>query len=399
MRVVWCAMRHERNAVVLQSGGGTAVMNRSLRGVGDAALSSRAFASVYGARHGVEGLVSGDLVELGGRSDRVWTRIARSPGAALGSTRRKVTDDDLPPIFRTLARHRISHLFLIGGNDSAENAMLLADEHGSRGLDLTVMSVPKTIDNDLAGTDHSPGYGSAARFVALATMGAGRDAEGMGTASPMTVMEVMGRDTGWLAASSALAKREERDAPHLICVPETPVCEETFLERMEDAYRRFGFAVAVVAENARGPDGVLGRQDEPRFVDDFGHPYYMGAGGYLSGLAGRRLGVRVRYEKPGTIQRSMATLVSPTDAAEAEQAGREAVRFALEGRSGEMVSLVREPGGTYGCGFTTVPLSSVVGRVQAMPARYLDTSLGMATSDFVVYARPLAGRLPIFGRL
>ena len=171
------------------------------------------------------------------------------------------------------------------------------------------------------------------------------------------------------------------------------------MERMEDAYSRFGFAVAVVAENARGPDGVLGRQDEPRFVDDFGHPYHMGAGRYLAGLAERRLGVRVRYEKPGTIQRSMATLVSPTDAAEAERAGREAVRFALEGRSGEMVSLVRRPGAAYACDFSTVPLSSVAGRVQAMPARYLDTSLGMATPDFVEYARPLAGRLPIFGRL
>ena len=392
-------MRHERNAVILQSGGCTAVMNRSLHGVADEALSSRAFATVYGARHGVEGLASGDLIDLGGRSDRVWTRIARSPGAALGSTRRRVIDEDLPPIFRTLDRHRISHLFLIGGNDSAENAMLLADERGSRGFDLTVMSVPKTIDNDLVGTDHSPGYGSAARFVALATMGAGRDAEAMGTASPMTVIEVMGRDTGWLTASSALAKRDERDAPHLICVPETPVCEETFLERMEDAYRRFGFAVAVVGENARGADRVLGRLDEPRFVDDFGHPYYVGAGSYLAGLAGSQLGVRVRYEKPGTIQRSMASLVSPTDAAEAERAGREAVRFALEGRSGEMVSLVRESGAAYGSGFTTVPLSSVAGRVKAMPACYLDTSLGMPTPDFVDYVLPLAGRLPLFGRL
>ena len=391
-------MRHERNAVVLQSGGCTAVMNRSLYGIVDEALSSGAFASVHGARRGVEGLASGDLVDLGGRSERAWTRIARSPGAALGSTRRRVTDDDLPPILRTLARRGIGHLFLIGGNDSAENAMLLAD-HSSRDIDLTVMSVPKTIDNDLAGTDHSPGYGSAARFVALATMGAGRDAEAMGAASPMTVMEVMGRDTGWLAASAALAKREERDAPHLICVPETPVCEETFLERMEDTLRRFGFAVAVVAENARGPDGVLGRQDEPRFVDDFGHPYHAGAGRYLAELAESRLGARVRYEKPGTIQRSMAALVSPTDAAEAERAGREAVRSALEGRSGEMVSLVREPGAAYGCGFTTVPLSGVAGRVRAMPARYLDVSLGMATPDFIEYAGPLAGRLPTFGRL
>ena len=392
-------MPHERNAVILQSGGCTAVMNRSLHGAADEALSSGAFAGVYGARYGVEGLASGDLVDLGGRSGRMWTRIARSPGAALGSTRRKVTDEDLSPIFCTLARHGISHLFMIGGNDSAENALLLAGDHRSRGLDLTVMSVPKTIDNDLACTDHSPGYGSAARFVALAAMGAGRDAEAMGIASPITVIEVMGRDTGWLAASSALAKREERDAPHVISIPETPVCEEAFLGRMEDACRRFGFAVAVVAENARGTDGVLGRRDEPRFVDDFGHPYYTGAGGYLAELTEGRLGVRVRYEKPGTIQRSMAALVSPTDAVEAERAGRAAVRFALEGRSGEMVSLVRRPGAAYACEFSTAPLSSVAGRVQAMPARYLDASLGMATPDFVEYARPLAGRLPIFGRL
>ncbi len=374
-------------------------MNRSLHGVVVEALTGGAFARVYGAKHGVEGLMSGDLVDLGGRSDSAWARIARSPGAALGSTRTRVTDGDLPAITRTLAGHRISHLFVIGGNDSAETAELLAKEHRSHGLDLAVMLVPKTIDNDLAATDHSPGYGSAARFVALAAMGAGRDAEAMGGASPITVIEVMGRDTGWLAASSALARREERDAPHVICVPETPVYEETFVGRMEDAYRRFGFAVAVIAENARGPDGVLGDREEPRFVDDFGHPYHTGAGRYLAEQLRSRLGVRVRYEKPGTIQRSMAALVSSTDAAEAERAGREAVRFALEGHSDEMVSLVRQPGAAYTCAFTTVPLSRVAGRVRTMPAEYLDASLGTATPDFIDYVRPLAGRLPVFGRL
>ena len=175
--------------------------------------------------------------------------------------------------------------------------------------------------------------------------------------------------------------------------------EETFVGRMEDAYRRFGFAVAVIAENARGPDGVLGDREEPRFVDDFGHPYHTGAGRYLAEQLRSRLGVRVRYEKPGTIQRSMAALVSSTDAAEAERAGREAVRFALEGHSDEMVSLVRQPGAAYTCAFTTVPLSRVAGRVRTMPAEYLDASLGTATPDFIDYVRPLAGRLPVFGRL
>ena len=277
--------------------------------------------------------------------------------------------------------------------------MLLAGEHGSRDFDLTVMSVPKTIDNDLAGTDHSPGYGSAARFVALATMGAGRDAEAMGTASPMTVIEVMGRDTGWLAASSALAKREERDAPHVICIPETPVCEETFSgadgERLSPVRLRRGRRRR---ERSR-PRRRAGKAGRPPVRGRLRPSLPQGRGALPGRTDGRRLGVRVRYEKPGTIQRSMAALVSSTDAAEAERAGREAVRFALEGRSGEMVSLVRRPGAAYACDFSTVPLSRVAGRVQSMPTRYLNTSLGMATPDFVEYARPLAGRLPTFGRL
>ena len=145
------------------------------------------------------------------------------------------------------------------------------------------MLVPKTIDNDLVLTDHCPGFGSATRFVALATMGAGRDTEAMGEASPVTIIEVMGRDAGWLAASSALAKRDERDAPHFIGVPEVPIDETLFLDCMEEAYGRFGFAVAVVAENARGPGGVLGGDEDPWFVDDFGHRYYDGPARYLAG--------------------------------------------------------------------------------------------------------------------
>ena len=196
-------------------------------------------------------------------------------------------------------------------------------------------------------TDHSPGYGSAARFVALAAMGAGRDAETMGRESPIAVIEVMGRDAGWLAASAALAKREDRDAPHVICVPEVPVDERRFLDRIEDAYSRYGFAVAVVAENARGATGVLGGEREPWYVDEFGHPYFEGAGRYLAALVGGHLNVRTRYEKPGTIQRSMTASVSKTDAREAEMVGRAAVRYALEGESDKMVTLVREGAETY----------------------------------------------------
>ena len=171
----------------------------------------------------------------------------------LGSTRRKLAPGDVPVILDLLARHKIGYWFLIGGNDSALTGHALSDEAARAGYDLAVVNIPKTVDNDLVLTDHCPGYGSAARFVALATMGSGRDAEAMGPASPITIIEVMGRDAGWLAAASGLARREERDAPHLICVPEAPVGEDWFVARIEDAYARYGFAVAVVSENARGP--------------------------------------------------------------------------------------------------------------------------------------------------
>ena len=383
----------------MQSGGSTPVMNRSLYGVVDEALASRAFGGVYGAAHGVEGLLGGDLIDLTGRSASSWSSIARSPGAALGSTRTKVRDEDLPAIIETLSGHGVSHLITIGGNDSAETAHTIGLQGRARGHDLTVMNVPKTIDNDLVMTDHSPGYGSAATFVALATMGAGRDAEAMGRASPVTVIEVMGRDSGWLAASSALARREERDAPHVICIPETPLNEDLFVDRMEDAYRMFGFAVAVVAENARGPEGALGGQDEPWYVDDFGHPYYDGPARYLAGLISRRLGVRARYEKPGTIQRSMVSCVSATDAREAEMAGRAAVRYALEGHTDEIVTIVRESGEKYACRTGVAPLAQVAGQVRTMPEKYLAEGRSFVTKEFIDYVRPLVGRLPQLGRL
>jgi 6-phosphofructokinase 1 len=263
-----------------------------------------------------------------------------------------------------------------------------------------VINVPKTIDNDLVVTDHSPGYGSAARFVALATMGVGRDAEAMGDAAPVAVLEVMGRDAGWLAASSALARRDERDAPHVVCVPEVPVDEARFMERIEHAYRRFGFGVAVVAENARGPAGVLGGQEEPWYVDDFGHPYFDGPGRYLAAQVSRRLGVRVRYEKPGTIQRTMMACVSRVDAREAEEVGRAAVHYALDGHGDQMVTLVRQSGEAYACTTGLVPLERVGGRVKTMPERYLDRSGYFVTEEFIDYARPLIGPpLPRLGRL
>ena len=301
---------------------------------------------------------------------------------------------------RALEQHGITHLFSIGGNDSAETAHRLAGEAGSSGHPLTIVAVPKTIDNDLPETDHCPGYGSAARFVALAAMGAGRDAESMGRASPITIMEVMGRNAGWLAAAAALGKREERDAPHLICLPEAAFEEERFMARMEEAHRRWGFALAVVTENLSGPEGPVGHQGEPLYVDDFGHRYFRSPAQYLADRLGRRLGVRVRHERPGTIQRSLASCTSGVDAREASMVGEMAVRYALEGHTDVMVTLVREPGRAYKCVTGLAPLEAVAGRERTVPLDYLDPSSGLVTERFLEYARPLIGAaLPRFARL
>ena len=388
------------NAVVLQSGGCTPVLNRSLWGVVRSARESGAFGEVYGARRGVEGLITGDLAALSGVSDGHWERVAGTPGAALGSTRRKLRDDDLPGVLETLAARRVTACFIIGGNDSADTGHTLGLAARASGYDLRVMNVPKTIDNDLVLTDHTPGYGSAARFVALATMGAGRDAESMGAAAPVTVIEVMGRDAGWLAAASVLGKREERDAPHVVCVPEAPVDEDGFVGAMEDAFRRFGFAVAVVSDSVRGPDGPLGADAEPWHVDDFGHAYYDSPARHLARIVARRLGVRARHEAPGTIQRSLVACVSGVDAREAEMVGRAAVSYALEGHSDRIVTLRRSSGPGYAVETGLVPLAEVAGRVRRLPPEMFHVDSGLDVERFASYALPLiGGPLPEFGRL
>jgi 6-phosphofructokinase 1 len=388
------------NLLVMQSGGCTPVLNRSLVGVVQQAQTQGLADGIFGAAHGLEGVLADKLVNLGKLSKAAWDRIARTPGAALGSTRHKLQAEEVETVLNRLESHEIRYLFTIGGNDSAETGLAVSRAARHAGYDLQVVNVPKTIDNDLVLTDHSPGYGSAARFVALATIGAGQDAQAMGPASPITLIEVMGRDTGWLAAAAALARQSEGDAPHLICVPEVPIEEDRFLGCIEDTYRKYGFAVAVIAENTRGIQGVLGDQSDPWFVDDFGHPYYDGPARYLAARVSQRLKVRARYEKPGTIQRSFMTAVSRTDADEAEMAGRAAVRYALEGHTDQIVTLVRELDQKYRCTTGLGSLEQVAGQVQTMPKEYLDPDSNFVTPAFLRYAQPLVGSaLPRFGRV
>ena len=386
------------NVLILQSGGCTPVMNRSLFGVFDEALKHPVFDKIYGAYHGIDGVLQEDFIDLRRQSDVLWNIVAQTPAAALGSTRSKIKDEDITKILRVFAQHQIRFLFIIGGNDSAGTGHTLYLAAEANGYGLTVINVPKTIDNDLILTDHSPGYGSAARFVILATMGAGQDAKSMGHASPVTIIEIMGRDTGWLAASAALAKNDEYDPPHIICVPEVPLNEDHFLTRVERAYLQFGFVVAIVAENTRGINGVLGEQKEPYFVDDFGHAYFDAPGQYLAKLITEKLKVRARYEKPGTIQRTMETCISPSDSKEAELVGRSAIKYALAGHTDQIITLIRESGNQYTCNTGLASLGEVANSIKPIPSNYLDNENAFVTRKFIDYALPLIGNpLPKFG--
>ena len=395
-----------KNVLVLQSGGCTAVMNRSLVGVVQEIFRSpgQDFGEVYGAVHGLFGVLGENFLNLRRRrGKRFWASIANSPGAALGSGRRSLRPEEIAQVLKTLRKHNIGYLFTIGGNDTAETAHQIASASRDKGEGIAVIHIPKTIDNDLLATDHTPGYGSAARFIALATMGAGRDAEAMGAASPVTILEVMGRDAGWLAASASLGKRDEVDAPHYICVPEVPLDEGRFLSQVESAYRRLGFAVVVTAENVAGTSGPIGGQQDPYFVDDFGHVYFEGPGRYLAQLVSRELKVRARFEKPGTIQRSLSTCVSRTDAREATLVGQAAVGYALQGHSDSMVVLLRKANARYECGTGLAPLEDIAGEVKVLPLEYFDPSLGQVTQpylEYLEYASPLiGGPLPRFARM
>lgn len=393
-------MSPAKNLLVMQSGGPTPVINRSLFGVCDEAIKSGAFTGIFGAQGGVEGVLSDRVFDLAAISPAAWPAIATAPGAALGTTRKKFSDADLPRAISFIEHREITHWLIIGGNDSASTALTVGAAAKDAGRDLKVLLVPKTVDNDLVGTDHSPGYGSASRFVASATQGAGRDAEAMGPAAPITVIEVAGRDSGWLAAASVLGKRESRDAPHVVVTPEMSFDPSQVLSGVESAYRQYGFAVAVIQENVRDKDGQpLTGDGTPLHVDDFGNEYHEGAGRYLTMLVGDHLNVRVRYDRPGTIQRSMAELVSSVDTREAEEVGRAAVRHALDGETSRMVSIVRVSDDPYVAETGLSPLETVAGAHKTMPAKFLDSE-GMPTAVFLDYARPLIGEpLPEFGRI
>lgn len=389
------AKARRRNLVIGQSGGATAVINASLAGAFSAAQESQQFDEIYGMHYAIEGFLKEDLLDLRQQPADLWPRLRMTPASALGSCRYKLKDDDAPRLFALFERYAIHDMLYMGGNDSADTAHRLMQMAQQRGYELRVISVPKTIDNDLPATDHCPGYGTAARFYAQATMNATMNMLALPQEYPVKIVETMGRDAGWLVAASALGKHKEDDAPHLLLCPELAFREDSFLARVEAIYQRLGYVVVVAStalHDAQGqPIGVV------KSPDPFGHQMASGATDYLADLVRSKLHLRTRVDRFGDLQWCE---ISRSDNAEAYLVGQSAVHLLCADQSDCMVTLIREEGPTYHCTTGSVALSSVADQQRTLPAEFFDAERAMITTRFSDYALPLLGDpLPVYPQL
>jgi len=328
-------------------------------------------------RNGVEGLLRGDIVDLTHLQDAALDRLRNTPAAALGSCRYKLQPGDAERLVQQCREHGIEAWVYIGGNDSADTSRQVAEKTS----DLRVIGVPKTIDNDLPGTDHCPGYGSAARFVAAITQETALDTWAMRATDPIRLIEVMGRHAGWLPGAAWLARGE---APHLVYVPERPKTTDEIVDDIEHVYKQEGWCVVVLCENQ-----PIGPRGEPRWLDAFGHAYFDSPAQQLTQRITESLRVRARWDKPGTIQRNALGYVSTTDRAEAELVGRAAVKLAARGETNLMVTLDRKD--PYEIRTGTVPLATVANEQRRLPDAFINERGNGLTEAFASYARPLIG--------
>ncbi len=385
------------NLLVGQGGGPTAVINASLLGVVEEARQHQEAERILGMRNGVVGLLGDDLIDLGQEDAGNLRLVGRSPAAALGTCRRRFTPTDGESALNVLAAHNIRFLLYIGGNDSADTAHQIQSLADAGGYELRCVGVPKTIDNDLAEMDHTPGYGSAARYVAMAARDCAYDEASIALTDQVTILEVMGRNAGWLAAATTLARTNEDDAPHLVYVPERPVSAATVVRQVKDVLARHGHAVIVVTETIRDEAGVTWAR---RTGDDgFGHARLVGAAETVGALIEEELGIKTRFNKPGTLQRSAGLCVSEVDWAEAYLAGQMGVAQIMRGARDVIVTLQRQPGPEYACTAGLAPLSAVAHAERRLPDEFLPAA-GQIAPAFAAYARPLIGApLPQYAQL
>ena len=372
------------NMLIAHGGGPTPVINSSLLGAVREAKKHPEIETIYGARFGAEGILAGDLIDLGAVSDEDLGLLARTPASAIGSCRRKLTDADYPAVLECFKKFNIRYFFYNGGNDSMDTCNKVYQLAVQSGYELRVIGIPKTIDNDLAVTDHCPGFGSAAKFAAASALETAQDAAALPI--HVVVMEMMGRNAGWITAASALCTHL-MPCEQLVYLPETTFDKEEFLAAVRERWARGRGLLVTISEGLHYADGSP--VADSGVVDGFGHKVPGGAAQTLSDMIMAETGLKSRSEKPGLLGRTSVALMSEVDRAEAELAGAQAVKSAVEGQTGFMVGFAaaREP--EYSCETMLIPLEQVANAEKTFPLEWITP--GGVSDEFRAYCLPLIG--------
>ena len=384
--------------LVAQSGGPTVAINASIAGaIQEAGRHPDVIEEIYGGLNGILGILNEDIIDLQEEKRQAIEGLKYTPAAALGTCRYKIdfkknperAAKDMDRLFEVFKAHNIRYFFYAGGNDSQDTALKIHEEASKRGHEMRVIGIPKTIDNDLPHTDHCPGYGSVIKYNSVTVMEVAADVCSMATDDgSCCIIEVMGRAAGWIAAGTVLAKRTQRDAPHIILLPEIPFEEGKFLAEVKATVGTLKYCIVVVGEGLKNAAGEEIGADKSR-LDAFGHPVLSGAAERLAELVQGKLNTKTRTVKLGYAQRAAAHFGSATDIAEASACGESAVRAAAAGQSGYMVKIVREQNSPYKWSTALQDLKDIANVEHFIPRDWISEDGFLPNEKFVEFARPL----------
>lgn len=381
-----------KNCIVAQSGGPTAAINASLAGVVAAARDCGAYEHIYGAIHGIQGVLKKQFLNLSGKDDSFIDKLMRTPAMYLGSCRFKLPEMAEDPsiyemIFSVFEEMHIGAFFYIGGNDSMDTVAKLSAYAQTNGNDIQIIGVPKTIDNDLIKTDHTPGFASAAKYVASSIREIAYDTYIYDLES-VNIIEIMGRDAGWLTAASVLARTEFSQAPHLIYLPEVAFDKEQFIHDLQEMVWKYKNVIVAVSEGIRDKDGTYISATDAA-ADKFGHAQLSGAGKALEYLVKKSLGIKVRSVEINVLQRCAGHMASKTDLEESFASGKHAVSLANDGKTGQMVTLTRLSDTPYTYELSCTPVSEVANQAKEVPLTWIADNHHDVTEDMITYLKPL----------
>jgi 6-phosphofructokinase 1 len=390
------------NAIIGQFGGPTSVINSSLCGLIQEGLKSKKVEKILGMRFGIQGFMQDEIFDLGKEDFQVIEGLRQTPSSALGSCRYTLKDKDFPLIIKQLKKYNIRYFFLIGGNGSMDTIRRVEEYCQKNNYKLNGIGIPKTVDNDLCGTDHAPGFASAARYVCLSVQQAGRLARDMQRVDKYVILQTVGRNTGWLAASAALVKKTESDAPHLIYIPERPLSRERFISEVKECINKNRWVSIVCGEGILWEDGtpVASLQTQNNFSNiEFGA---MGGGSAaltLHKIINQETKYRGEFQITESLSMCAIDRASKIDLEEAYACGVKAIQLAEEGLSGVMVSLHRISSSPYQVELKTVLLDEVALHTRPMDDKYINNQGNFVTNEYIKYIQPLVGELPRYSEL